>query len=190
MSRAEAFRNRNNRTIKLSDGCEVIYRTPSAFDLIECGFSAVLADVTLEEEAYHKKMEEITDELNKDLSKVIPIAEKLFARVFVDPVFHAGEGEAPENAITASMLGGDLVQVLNEVMNSVAGAGLQEAATAAARFREDADGVSGEPDRPALRSSADGDPRSRRLDFPPAPRDGFSGSGRERATAPADSSAK
>ena len=147
MSRASEIRGKATRTITTQGGFEIVIRRPAVIDLVESGLGPLVAGLLPPgQEKVAKMLSRGPVRAREDepsLDELVPAMVAFCSRIMKDPRLHVGEGEPPDDAITAGDLGDELFEVFSQAM-AFYGEGVKGAADAAARFRLDPNGSAGE----------------------------------------------
>jgi hypothetical protein len=145
LARAKAIREKSRIKIVGAEGTEILIMRPSILTLIEAGVDPIVADVNADPKIRKRAIEKQFGNLNKNITKLTPLASKLLEKVMLEPKFWAGEAsECPDDAVTATDLGNDFIILATQVLAIAAGTDVKEAASVAAKFRVDPDGEAGQ----------------------------------------------
>ena len=145
LASAKAIKSKSRNKIGGPEGPELLIRRPSILTLIEAGVDPIVADVNADPKIRKRAIEKQFGNLNKNITKLTPLASKLLAKVMLEPKFWSGDpSECPEDAVTATDLGNDFIILATQVLAIAAGTDVKEAASVAAKFRMDSDGEAGQ----------------------------------------------
>lgn len=156
-SMAERIRRQRELVVACPSGNTYRLVRPTAEDLAVVGLSTLPhMNAIIRKAALEKAGQKVPVALEKEVAKAIADLEKsptaaaemvaaqdrLFARIFLEPRFFAGEyGDAPPDRITRGHLGEDLGYIQAAMGMTPAGENGGEAALAVERFREEPGGA-------------------------------------------------